>query len=388
MKKLIVLILIFISLNSFAQGTKFFKGSWAEVLSQAKHKNKMIFVDVSTTWCRPCKKMKKEILPQKKVGDILNANFINVSINAYNLDGLEFNLFYKVNSYPAFIFLDKKGKIIYRGYGFKTANQMVTLGKTAIKLHNKIDDFERDYNAGKRNYAFIIKYINALNNLDKPSEFLASEFLMSNKIREDLRLKFIYRTIYTTQNSLFSELINNIDKVKSIYEAEEVDRKIYSLFLSDIEKSGIKGNNIKIKKVLKLIKEIDFLSYNEFKTYSKLIKSEKSHNTKKYVKFAKKYFDLIQNDIRKIEFIKSLYLKQIKGESMMSLAFELSKKMYNNSKTSANQVLYIKLAVLTKHYKIAEVELKNAFKNIGENPNNELRILLKNYYNYIIKIKK
>lgn len=42
-----------------SEGIKFFEGSWKEVLKKAKETNKPIMVDVSTSWCGYCKKMKK-----------------------------------------------------------------------------------------------------------------------------------------------------------------------------------------------------------------------------------------------------------------------------------------------------------------------------------------
>ena len=51
-----IAILLF-SWNVFSQGIQFEIGSWKEVLQKAKQENKLIFVDLYTTWCGPCKKM-------------------------------------------------------------------------------------------------------------------------------------------------------------------------------------------------------------------------------------------------------------------------------------------------------------------------------------------
>ena len=42
------------SWNVFSQGIQFETGSWKEVLQKAKQENKLIFVDLYTTWCGPC----------------------------------------------------------------------------------------------------------------------------------------------------------------------------------------------------------------------------------------------------------------------------------------------------------------------------------------------
>jgi len=388
MKGLLIILSILISLDSYSQGTKFFTGSLAKAFEQAKKEDKLIFVDVSTTWCRPCKKMKKEILPQKKVGDFLNSNFINLSINAYNFDGLELALFYKVNSFPTFLFIDKKGNIVYKAFGFKTADQLINLAKRTLNYYHLDEEYKQKYMDGKRNYAFIIKYINALNKLDKPSEYLAEEFLSSNKLRKELKLKFVYRTINSTQGLLFRYLTENIDTIKSFYKPEEVNDKVYYLFKKDIEKYTYSGKRKTIKKILKLIKNYDFLSYDEFKIYSKLIHVKKKGNFKKFVQYAGKYFDLLDTDERKRDFIKSLYLTQIDGKDTNNIVYNLVTKLNQSSDTLANQVLLIKIAVLTKHFNNAKKQIKIAYRRIGENPSNSSKFQLKHYNNYLIKNKK
>ena len=44
-----------------AEGIAFFKGTWQEVLEQAKKENKLIFMDCYTSWCGPCKMLAKEV---------------------------------------------------------------------------------------------------------------------------------------------------------------------------------------------------------------------------------------------------------------------------------------------------------------------------------------
>ena len=51
--------------------------SFEEALQKAKQENKLIFVDLYTTWCGPCKKMAAETFPQQAVGDYFNKNFVN-----------------------------------------------------------------------------------------------------------------------------------------------------------------------------------------------------------------------------------------------------------------------------------------------------------------------
>ena len=56
--KLFFFVLLFPITVLFAEeGIVFDQGSWKAVLAKAKRENKLVFVDVYTSWCGPCKKL-------------------------------------------------------------------------------------------------------------------------------------------------------------------------------------------------------------------------------------------------------------------------------------------------------------------------------------------
>ncbi len=229
MKYIFLFIVFSYSVLIHAQGIDFFEGSWHEALALAKKENKIIFVDAYTPWCHPCKRLKKEIFPQKKAGDYYNKNFINLSINLEDWRGLVFSLYYKVNAYPTLLFIDPEGKIILESKGFKNVYNLIKLGKRAIsKSENpresniagnkfyskkarrilkkmKKAELKNDYEKYK-NYAF--KYFDLL-----PSDSLKREFIKSiysknignsstDNICYDLSTK-LFNENKTLQNNIF-----------------------------------------------------------------------------------------------------------------------------------------------------------------------------------------
>ena len=112
MKKLLTLILFVCAMgfNAHAQ-TDFRSISFDEALKVAAQENKLVFIDFYTDWCGPCKKMAREVFPQKMVGDFMNAKFVNLKLNAEK-EGKELAARYKVNAYPTFIILDTKGEVV------------------------------------------------------------------------------------------------------------------------------------------------------------------------------------------------------------------------------------------------------------------------------------
>ena len=111
MKKLfITLFVCAMGLAAHAQ-TNFRSISFDEALKVAKQENKLVFIDFYTDWCGPCKKMAKEVFPQKMVGDFMNAKFVNLKLNAEQ-EGKELAALYKVSAYPTFIVLDTEGNVV------------------------------------------------------------------------------------------------------------------------------------------------------------------------------------------------------------------------------------------------------------------------------------
>ena len=79
---------------------------WSEILDLAKTENKLIFVDVYTDWCGPCKEMDKEVFPLKAVGDKYNTSFINYKIDAEKGEGKLLRKRYNVQVYPNYLFVN------------------------------------------------------------------------------------------------------------------------------------------------------------------------------------------------------------------------------------------------------------------------------------------
>ncbi len=95
-----------------------FEGSFAEGLAQARADKKLVFVDVFTTWCGPCKKLEKVTFPHADVKPVL-AQMVSMSIDAESPAGLPIAAKYNVNAYPTMLVLGADGQEIDRIVGFK-----------------------------------------------------------------------------------------------------------------------------------------------------------------------------------------------------------------------------------------------------------------------------
>ncbi|MCD7963812.1 MAG: thioredoxin family protein [Rikenellaceae bacterium] len=131
MKKLLVIILSMLIIPIVSaqsgNGITFKKITLSEARSAAAQEEKMIFVDVYTTWCPPCKFMDEKIFPQKEVGDYFNSNFINTKFDAGKGEGIKIAEIYNIKNYPTYLILDKEGKELGRITGMKEAGVLIDM---------------------------------------------------------------------------------------------------------------------------------------------------------------------------------------------------------------------------------------------------------------------
>jgi len=76
----------------------------------------LIFVDVYTDWCAPCKIMDRDVFTDDKLSEILNTEFIALKVNAEKVEP-DFASSRGIDSYPTLLFLSPTGEEIYRQEG-------------------------------------------------------------------------------------------------------------------------------------------------------------------------------------------------------------------------------------------------------------------------------
>jgi thiol:disulfide interchange protein len=134
----ILLPLLILMSISFAQtpkattGIKFFEGKWADALVKSKKEGKPIFLDISASWCGPCKLLKRNTFTDKAVGDFFNKNFINVELDGEVGEGKQLAQYYNLEAYPSLFFVNGQNKVIHKSLGYMTPNDLIEVGKVAL----------------------------------------------------------------------------------------------------------------------------------------------------------------------------------------------------------------------------------------------------------------
>lgn len=169
--------------SSLAAGMEFFEGSWDEAFQKAEATGQLVFVDVYTEWCGPCKLMEANVYPQDAVGDYFNPRFVNVKLDAEDedLDGPAIADRYDIGAYPTLLFLNPDGSELGRGVAGLEVGQLIQLAREVTGA--AASDFAAmgdRYDAGDRDPAFV-------------GEFLRTAQVEGAKLYEDMQARVAHR---------------------------------------------------------------------------------------------------------------------------------------------------------------------------------------------------
>ncbi len=197
-------------------GIQFFKGSWKDVLAEAKKQNKPVFVDIYTTWCGPCKLMAKQAFPDAKVGEKFNANFISYQIDAEKGEGIDVAKKYAVTAYPTSLYVSGDGELLHRAVGYGGIPGMLTEADKAIaaaKDPSPLSAMEKQYADGKRDADFLRTYLTKRTQLGMPSAEALDAFLTAVPQAEwtsPANIDAVSGNLTTANSRAFEPLLNEV----------------------------------------------------------------------------------------------------------------------------------------------------------------------------------
>jgi thiol-disulfide isomerase/thioredoxin len=207
---LTLLALLLVANTVSAQGITFRTGKWNDMLKEAARQNKLVFVDMYTSWCGPCKKMATQTFTQKEAGDFFNANFICYKMDAEKGEGIPLAKKYQITAYPTCLFVTSTGEIAYRFMGAKDVKEVLAEGNKALKYAKivpQMQSLSAQYKAGKRDKTFLKEYVNLILDCgEKPGQALTD-----------------YLKTLTDEELFAKENLNKFDKV-TVYDKDLFNR--------------------------------------------------------------------------------------------------------------------------------------------------------------------
>ena len=249
---LICLIVSVLAINqTFSQGINFRQDDWQSVLVQAKAQKKLIFVDIYTAWCGPCKEMDKKTFTEVSVGDKFNARFINYKVDAEKGFGITLAKRYNVTSYPTCLFVDPSENLIYKQEGLLRAPDLVK--EADMVLNNQANAkplyaLDKLYENGRRDSEFLNEYIavrslyDRIDNRDLVEEYVKS--LTPIQYSADKTLRIIVNNGFKIDGKAFDLLLKFREKAESLFEGgiEKVNRA-FSQSINEVFDVALKGKN-------------------------------------------------------------------------------------------------------------------------------------------------
>ena len=114
-------------------GIEFSNIGFEAAMKKSSKSGKLIFIDAYTDWCIPCKKMASTSFMDEEVGEVFNANFINLKVEMEKeADGQQIAARYRVNSYPTLLIIDGDGNLVKQLIGFQSKDRLLALAESVL----------------------------------------------------------------------------------------------------------------------------------------------------------------------------------------------------------------------------------------------------------------
>ncbi|MCJ0742219.1 thioredoxin family protein [Pedobacter montanisoli] len=344
MKRIILMVIMITVQASYAQqkGIEFNNKKWSEVLFEAKRTNKLIFVDVFTDWCGPCKLMDEAVFPLTEVGSVYNKSFINYKIDAEKGEGPAFAKKYVIQSYPSYLFINGEGTLIYRTGGSMEASELIRHAKNAIDEAQQplsLLDMEKLYPAHKKDKTFLLSYLLKLTRLKMNTSDLLDDYismlsdterstystiqlLVDNGtwLNRKMQLGIAMTTLENNQG-LFNDLA-----AKNLVHGETLSSIKDNAMTVTLRKAITEKNEALLRKVMALKEDFSKNMFDNKQT----IALKFSYETRDYVRFKSENRTFINNYLLKIPLDTLLKHDQVFYEKMKKKIQSAADQKYNS----------------------------------------------------------
>jgi thiol-disulfide isomerase/thioredoxin len=350
-------------------GIRFEQGDWASILAKAKAEDKLIFLDAYASWCGPCKMMDRDVFSDAEVGAFFNERFINARIDMEKGEGPGLAGQYGVRAYPSLFFIDGSGEMAHTAIGYHGADQLLELGKTALKPELRISNMAARYAKGDRDPAFLYQYAkSAAASMDPFAEKILLAYLNTQEDwNTEENLQLIFETASGQEPALFDHIAKNRAALAEIYGDEVVNGQIQNLIISTIDFGSMDDQDI--------FRQIDEAYQKAFPDQAGLLSANFRMNyynmtgeTRKFASAAEAYLDKFgSDDPSELNNIAWAFYETIDDPKLLQKAVEWAEKSvkmenayFNNDTVAA---LYYKLGNKKKARKAAQAAIKLAKEN-------------------------
>ncbi len=247
--------------NHSIKGIEFYSESFEEAIKISKELNRPIFIDFSTSWCGPCKKMDNFVFTDSIIGDFYNKNFICLKYDAERGEGITLANKFEVKAYPTLLFLSPQLEIELKHVGYKGPTEFLELGYTVVNeefSYNTIPNSLSDYELNIQDITEFSSFVGYLSPIEKDSLlFDYFQDIPQDKWYMPQYFHLIENYSYSIFSPLSKFVIVNRNKYSELYGKERIDKFISGLMSFAFETpKGLYGksyNNLSNDEINKLL---------------------------------------------------------------------------------------------------------------------------------------
>jgi thiol-disulfide isomerase/thioredoxin len=223
MKKIhLLLALLFLATVARSQGIQFESAGWKDVVAKAKKAHRLIYMDIYTTWCGPCKVMAAQVFPNEKAGSKYNDLFVNYKIDAEKGEGIDLAKKYEVNGYPTNLYINPETEeIVYRVMGSTDVPEFLHRADVAIQEQKdpmNWPDYEQKFAKGNADKAFLVAYLDKAERLNKQNDKALNSYVekYAGKSPDDATILFLIQHTKTFDNKSVAVLAAHQERINKL----------------------------------------------------------------------------------------------------------------------------------------------------------------------------
>jgi thiol-disulfide isomerase/thioredoxin len=319
-----ILTILFALIFNFVSAQIKFQNTWADAIQLAKQQNKLIYLDIYTTWCGPCKIMAKIYHPNTKVGEVFNKNFVSIKLDAEAGEGIQIAEKYNTQGYPSNYFIDPNTLDIihfesgcpaelddFLAYGTKALN--------AFKDPETIGMMNKKFQDERFDLDFVKRYIKKLGSLNLNNNHALNAYIKmaSSTESKDSIFKYAWDNSETLNNNAFAFIIKNFELApkycnSTIYGMQKLFlQKLSSTVDYCVGNNDFESLNIAGKKLLAIFPEAYLDVQQNFITYHKRVEDfenyfQATESLYQYAKLQKEDNWKVKNKENLVENIKAM----------------------------------------------------------------------------------
>ncbi|WP_448520083.1 thioredoxin family protein [Rhodoflexus sp.] len=330
--------LMLIAAHVQSQGIDFEAGDWMTVLAKAKATNRLIFVDVYTDWCAPCKKLEKEVFTHPEVASFFNQNFVNFKINAEEGEGVEFSSIFEVDAYPCALFINAEGRLVHRTVGYFKPKAFIENGRQALDPERQLITLAQRYESGDRSKQLLRNYAYSLFTAGDAKATLIARELLTSQSPESWYQPENWELIRTMELDMEGPVFNYIAKNPKIFAPYEPEYSQYIHLVTGRAMFKV-GRSQQVKRLQTLKQTLKYyfpqdsakhIARADFYFYT-----IGNHNETKYAAAAH-YLDHYCTDWQELNEMAWNYYEQEETQPQLQKALEWAEKSVRLNKTYQN----------------------------------------------------